>query len=62
MLVVMTDVDREDSFEVPSIHDQDPVKTLATDGADPPFDERVRAGRVGCVNSVSPTNWATRTS
>ncbi len=44
MLVVMTDVDREDSFEVTSIHDQDPVETLATYGADPPFDERVRAG------------------
>src|SRR4051812_28999008 len=31
----MTDVDREDSFEVASVHDQDPVETLATDGADP---------------------------
>src|SRR5665811_858868 len=44
MLVVMTDVDREDSFEVPAVHDQDPVETLATSGADPPFDEGVRAG------------------
>jgi len=35
MLVVMTDVDREDSFEVLSVHDQDPVETLATYGADP---------------------------
>ena len=43
MLVVMTDVDREDAFEVPSVHDQDPVETFATYGADPPFDERVRA-------------------
>ena len=46
MLVVMRDVGREDAFEVPSIHDQDPVETLATYGADPPFDERVRAGRL----------------
>src|SRR5215211_1108949 len=45
MLVVMADVDREDSFEVASVHDQDPVETLATDCADPPFDEGVRAGR-----------------
>src|SRR5712691_9194590 len=43
MLVVMTDVDPEDAFEVPSVHDQDTVKTLATYSADPPFDERVRA-------------------
>jgi len=28
---------------VPSVHDQDPVETFATCGADPPFDERVRA-------------------
>ena len=46
MLVVMRDVGREDAFEVPSIHDQDPVETFATYGADPPFDERVRAGRL----------------
>ena len=45
MLVVVTDVDREDSFEVASFHDQDPVETLAAYGADPPFDESVRAGR-----------------
>src|SRR5438552_5354252 len=44
MLVVLTDVDREDSFEVPSVHDQDLVEALAARGADPPFDERVRAG------------------
>jgi hypothetical protein len=41
----VTDVDREDLFEVPSIQDQDPVEAFATYGADPPFDERVRAGR-----------------
>jgi hypothetical protein len=35
MFVVVTDVDREDSFEVSSVHDQDPVETFATDGADP---------------------------
>ena len=34
MLVVVTDVDREDSFEVPSVDDQDPVETLARYGAD----------------------------
>ena len=51
MLVVMTDVDREDAFEVPSIDDQDPVETLAAYGADPPFDEGVRAGRAhGCAD------------
>jgi hypothetical protein len=26
MLVVMAHVDREDSFEVPAVHDQDPVQ------------------------------------
>ena len=35
MFVVVTDIDRKDSFEVPSVHDQDPVKTFAADGADP---------------------------
>ncbi len=40
----MTDVDREDAFEVPSVHDQDPIEALTADGADPPLDERVRAG------------------
>jgi hypothetical protein len=45
MLVVMRDVGREDSVEVPAVDDQEPVETLAADGADPPFDERVRAGR-----------------
>ncbi|HEY8647229.1 MAG TPA: hypothetical protein VIL77_15270 [Gaiellaceae bacterium] len=44
MLVVMTDVDPEDAFEVASIHDQDPVETFAAYGGDPPFDEGVRAG------------------
>jgi hypothetical protein len=44
MLVVVTDVDREDSFEVPSVHDQNPVETFAPDAADPTFDEGVRAG------------------
>ena len=44
MLVVMTDVDREHSFEVPPVDDQDPVEALPADGADPAFDERVRAG------------------
>ena len=29
---------------MPSVDDQDPVETLATHGADPPFDEGVRAG------------------
>ena len=45
MLVVVADVGREDSFEVASVHDQDPVEALAAYGADPPFDEGVRAGR-----------------
>jgi hypothetical protein len=44
MLVVVTDVDRQDSFEVPSVHDQNPVETFATHGADPAFHEGVRAG------------------
>jgi hypothetical protein len=35
MLVVMADVDREDSFEVLAVHDQDPVEALAACGADP---------------------------
>jgi hypothetical protein len=29
MLVVVADVGREDSVEVPSVHDQDPVEALA---------------------------------
>src|SRR5258708_11559372 len=44
MLVVMTDEDGEDSFEVPAVHDQDAVEAFAPYGADPAFDERVRAG------------------
>jgi hypothetical protein len=43
MFVVVADVGREDSFEVASVHDQDPVEALAAYGADPAFDERVRA-------------------
>jgi hypothetical protein len=43
MLVVMTDVDREDSFEVPAVHDHESVEALAAHGADPAFNERVRA-------------------
>ncbi len=51
MLVVMTDVDPEDAFEVPSVHDQDPIETFATDCADPPFDEGVRARcAYGCAD------------
>ena len=45
MLVVVADVGREDSFEVPAVDDQEPVEALAADGADPPFDEGVRARR-----------------
>lgn len=56
MFVVVTDVDREDSFEVSSAHDQDPVETFATDGADPPFDEGIRArcayGCADCSDAV----------
>ena len=52
----MTDVDREDAFEVPSVHDQDPIEALTADGADPPFDERVRAGcphgRTDCSDAL----------
>ena len=51
MFVVVTDVDPEDAFEVPSVHDQDPVEAFATDCADPPFDERVRARcAYGCAD------------
>ncbi len=44
MFVVVADVGRKEAFEVASIHDQDPVETFAAHGADPSFDERVRAG------------------
>jgi len=44
MFVVVADVGWEGSFEVPSVDDQDPVETFAADGADPSFDEGVRAG------------------
>jgi hypothetical protein len=49
MLVVVADGGREDSVEVasvevPLVDDQDPVEALASYGADPAFDERVRAG------------------
>src|SRR4051812_33413577 len=51
MLVVVKDVDRERAFEVSAVHDQEPVEALATDGADPSLDERVRAGRThGCAD------------
>ncbi len=47
MLVVVADIDRKDSFEVPSVDDQELVETLA----DPPFDEGVRARCVyGCAD------------
>jgi hypothetical protein len=49
MLVVVAGVDREDSFEVPSVHDLEPVETFAADGPDPPFDGGVRAG---CAHGV----------
>jgi len=56
MLVVAADVDPEDSFEVPSVDDQDPVEALAAHGADPPFDEGVRArcphGRADCSDAL----------
>ncbi len=45
MLVVVGDVNRKDSFQVAAVHDQKPVETLTTDGADPAFDERVGARR-----------------
>ena len=51
MLVVMTDVDPEDAFEVPSVHDKNPVETFATYRPDPPFDEGVRARcAYGCAD------------
>ena len=51
MLVVVGDVNRKDSLPVAAVHDQKPVETLTTDGADPPFDERVRARRAyGCAD------------
>ena len=45
MPVVVDDVSGENSFEVPAVHDQGPVEALAPCGADPPFDEGVRARR-----------------
>src|SRR6266446_8705594 len=45
MLVVVADVSGENSFEVPAVHDQDPVGALAACSADPSFDEGVRARR-----------------
>src|SRR6266545_1603420 len=56
MLVVMTNADREGALEVPSIQDQHPIEALTADGADPPLDERVRAGcsygRADCSDAV----------
>src|SRR5439155_20170237 len=50
-VLVVPDVKREDAFELASVHDQNPVATLATYGADPALDERVRAGRShGCAD------------
>jgi hypothetical protein len=64
VFVVMADVDREDSFEVAAVHDQEPVETLATDGADPAFDEGVRAGRAhwcaDCPDAVGPEHLVER--
>src|SRR6266540_309655 len=60
----MTDVDREDPFEVSSIHDQDPVETLAAYSADPSFDERVRAGcpywRADCPDALGAEHLVER--
>ncbi len=51
MLFVVADIDRKDSFQVPTVDDQEPIETLAADGADPPFGERVRARRAyGCAD------------
>jgi hypothetical protein len=64
MLVVVADVDPEDSFEVPSVDDQDPVEALAAYGAYPPFDERVRTGcphgRADCSDALGAEHLVKR--
>jgi hypothetical protein len=45
MSVVVADIGDKNSFEVPAVHDQDPVDALGAYGADPTFDERIRARR-----------------
>jgi hypothetical protein len=39
------DVGAEDTLELPPVADQEPVETVATDGADPAFGECVRPRR-----------------
>ena len=41
MGVVVVDVDVQDALELPAAADQQPVETVAADGADPAFGERV---------------------
>src|SRR5205814_7267885 len=60
MLVVVADVNRKDSFQVPAVDDEEPVETLAADGADP-----VGAGNSGAVmpaSSVRARRWVGRVS
>ena len=45
MRVVMVDVDRQDSFEVAAVEDQEPIEALTADAADPALHVRVRARR-----------------
>jgi hypothetical protein len=42
--VVVLDVDRQDSFEVAAVEDQEPIEALAADAADPAFGKRVSSG------------------
>src|SRR2546422_11086075 len=42
----MADEDAEHLFEVPAVHNQEPVETLRADGADETFGDRVRFRRL----------------
>jgi hypothetical protein len=57
LLVVMTDVDAKDPFELSAVQDEEKVETLAPDTADPALDLRVRVrcpyrGSDHCIPSL----------
>lgn len=55
MFVVVADIGREDAFEMVSIDDQDAVEIFAAHGANPSFDERVRAGCPSTARASRPS-------
>jgi hypothetical protein len=56
----MVDVDAQDTLKLPAAADQEPVETIAADGADPAFGERVCFRCAKGVRMISmPSLWKT---